>query len=198
MLLINFIITHVQHGKKLTGKLTQEEQALREEKGELAAIICNLIYVSVGGCLVATTVYNRFMLEKSWDNVSVRCGTLLIKAAMLASGDIGPFAFFCMLLQVYNFALIVNKRRDSQPGATFPIQVIFTFLSMTHYFLRTSHRERINSIKLGKVCPGGIECSTPVHYTLLIFELFAPYLIGHMIMPLTVKARVLYAYSHLV
>ena len=69
---------------------------------------------------------------------------------------------------------------------------------MTHYFLRTSHRERINSIKLGKVCPGGIECSTTVHYSLLVFELFAPYLIGHMIMPLTVKARVLYAYSHLV
>ena len=61
------------------------------------------------------------MLEKSWDNVSVRCGTLLIKAAMLVCGDIGPFAYFCMLLQVYNFALIVNKRRDSQPGASFPI-----------------------------------------------------------------------------
>jgi len=32
MLFINFIITHVQHGKKLTGILTKEEQALREEK----------------------------------------------------------------------------------------------------------------------------------------------------------------------
>jgi hypothetical protein len=69
---------------------------------------------------------------------------------------------------------------------------------MTHYFLRTSHRERINSIKLGKVCPGGIDCSTTVHYSLLAFEILAPYVIGHMIMPLTVKARVRYAYQHLV
>ena len=68
---------------------------------------------------------------------------------------------------------------------------------MTHYFLRTSHRERINSIKLGKVCPGGIDCSTTVHYSLLVFEMLAPYVIGHMIMPLTVKARIRYAYLHL-
>jgi len=57
-----------------------------------------MIYISVAGCCIATTFYNKYMLEKSWDNVSVRCGCLLIKAAMLASGDIGPFAFFCMLL----------------------------------------------------------------------------------------------------
>ena len=57
-----------------------------------------MIYISVAGCCIATTFYNKYMLKKSWDNVSVRCGCLLIKAAMLASGDIGPFAFFCMLL----------------------------------------------------------------------------------------------------
>ena len=68
---------------------------------------------------------------------------------------------------------------------------------MTHYFMRTNHRERINSIKLGKVCPGSEECAPGLHYALLAFEMIAPYLIGHMIMPLTVKARVLYAYAHL-
>lgn len=69
---------------------------------------------------------------------------------------------------------------------------------MTHYFLRTNHRERVNSIKLGKVCPGnGDQCSPALHYSLLAFEMMAPYLIGHMILPLTVKARVLNAYAHL-
>jgi len=32
MLALNFIVTHVQHGKKLTGDLTTEEKVLREEK----------------------------------------------------------------------------------------------------------------------------------------------------------------------
>lgn len=116
---------------------------------------------------------------------------------MLVAGEIGPVAYFCMLLQVYNFALIINRRRDSRPGASFAIQVLFTFLSMTHYFLRTNHRERVNSIKLGRVCPGTDQCSPAFHYSLLFFEMVAPYLIGHMIMPLTVKARILNAYAHL-
>ena len=66
---------------------------------------------------------------------------------------------------------------------------------MTHYFLRTNHRERFNSVKLGKVCPGGVDCAPELHYLLLVFEMTAPYIVGHLILPLTVKARVKYAYA---
>lgn len=87
----------------------------------MATVLGNLTYLAVACCLVATTIYAKFIQKKSWDNVSVRCGCILLKAAMLVSGEIGPIAYFCMLLQVYNFALIINRRRDSRPGATFAI-----------------------------------------------------------------------------
>ena len=58
----------------------------------------------------------RFMQGKSWDNVSVRCGLFLVKACMLLGGKCSVFVFFCLVLQSYNFALIINKRRDDKPG----------------------------------------------------------------------------------
>ena len=109
-------------------------------------MIGNLVYVSVIGCMFATTIHVKFVLGKTWDNVSVRCGFLLSKAAMLVAGKFGPLIYFCMLLQIYNFALIINKRRDSIPGATFPLQVFFAFFTMHIYFLRTGHRERMSTV----------------------------------------------------
>ena len=87
----------------------------------MAAAIGNLIYLTVIGSMIACTVMVKFIEGRTWDNVSVRCGLLLSKAAMLVMGKMGPLTYFCMILQLYNFALIVNKRRDSQPGVTLPI-----------------------------------------------------------------------------
>lgn len=155
-----------------------------------------LIYFAVISNL-AITAFNVVIVQgKTWDNVSVRCGFHLAKAAMLVCGNNGPLVYFCMLLQIYNFALIVNKRRDSKPGQTLHLQVLFAFFTMHQAFLRTNHRERFESIPIGQVCPGGVHCSELVHNVLLCFEMLAPYFVGHLLLPLIVKARVMHAYAH--
>lgn len=93
--------------------LSQDETALKNERDQLAAAIGNLIYLAVFGAMIACTVMVKFIEGRTWDNVSVRCGLLLAKAAMLVAGKLGPITYFCMVLQIYNFALIINKRRDS-------------------------------------------------------------------------------------
>ena len=105
-----------------------------------------MIYFCVGACLVMTTVHVKFMQGKTWDSVSVRCGLHLAKAAMMIGGKMGPMVYFCMILQIYNFALIVNKRRDDNPGQTLVIQIFYAFCTMQIYYFRTSHRDRMSSI----------------------------------------------------
>ena len=163
----------------------------------MAQSIGYLIYLAVAGCMIVTTVHIRFLEGRTWDNVSVRCGLLLVKAAMLVGGKFGPLIYFCMLLQIYNFALIINRRRDSQPGATLALQIFFAFFTMHIYFLRSGHRERMSTIQVGAVCPGGIMCPDSVHTSLLVLDLFAPFFIGHLCLPLTVRARIQHAYAHL-
>ena len=176
--------------------LTTAQQAERGERDQQAAMIGNLIYLAVAGSMMAATIQVKFIEGRSWPNVSVRCGLLLVKAAMLVAGKFGPLVYFCMMLQIYSFALIVNRRRDSQPGATFPLQIFFAFFTMHVYFLRTGHRERMSTVQVGKVCPGGVSCPEAVHHALLVFDMLAPYIIGHLCLPLTVRARVQYAYAH--
>ena len=66
------------------------------------------------------------------------------------------------------------------------------------YWLRTGHRERFSTLKVGKVCPGGISCPTEtMHHILLFADMLIPYFIGHLCLPLIVKARVQHAYAHL-
>ena len=36
-----------------------------------------------------------------------------------------------------------------------------------------------------------------MHATLLLFDILAPYIIGHLCLPLVVRARVQYVYAHL-
>lgn len=156
----------------------------------MAAAIGNLIYLAVLGSMLVCTIKVKFIEDRTWDNVSVRCGLLLTKAAMLVAVKLGPLIYFCMILQIYNFSLIVNKRRDSSPGATLPIQVFFAYFTMNLYFLRTGHRERMSTIQVGKVCPGGVFCPNIMHHSLLVFDMMAPYIIGHLCLPLIVKARV--------
>lgn len=46
------------------------------------------------------------------------------------------------------------------------------------------------------MCPGGIFCGEELHWTLIFFELLAPYLIGLFLLPLVVKARIKDVYGH--
>ena len=84
-------------------------------------MLTNISFLIVFACCIGTTVYQKFMLGKSWDNVSVRCGFFLAKATMLTIPGHGSLLYFCMLLQWYNIALIINHRRDSIPGKSFPV-----------------------------------------------------------------------------
>lgn len=135
------------------------------------------------------------MLKKSWEHQSVLIGIYLVKAAMLVSGRNGPLLYTCLLTQIYCFANVINHRCDSKPGATFLIHMLFVYFTMHQYFFRGSHRERINSVQFGKVCPGGIFCGEILHWILIIFELTASYIICLFLLPLIVKARVKDAYG---
>ena len=159
-------------------------------------MVGNCVYVAVAVCCLVSFAYFKLIKKKSWENVSVRNGLLLTKAAMLVSGTTGPFVYFFLCLQFYSFALIVNHRRDSKPGATFPIQIFFIFFTMQQYFFRTNHRERFSSLHVGKVCPGGDFCGEIMSWTLVLFEAFAPFIVCLSLMPFIVKARVSYAYAH--
>jgi len=94
---------------------------IEHEHMEKLAMIGNCVYAAIGLSLIVSVFYFKLIKRKSWENVSVRNGLLIAKAAMLVNGTTGPFVYFCLCLQFYSFALIVNHRRDSKPGATFPI-----------------------------------------------------------------------------
>lgn len=146
--------------------------------------------------MVLTTVHVKFIMGRTWDNVSVRCGLLLVKACMLLGGKCGTMVYFCFVLQIYNFALIINKRRDNRPGQTLAIQVFFAFCTMQLYFFRTSHRDRLSTLQVGRVCPGYTGCMMEIHHFLLFFDAAAPYIVGHLCLPLIVKARVQHVFGH--
>lgn len=93
-------------------------------------MIGSLIYISViGACILSTVVY-KVMQGKTWENVSVRCGIYVAKAAMLTTGMPGPLIFFCLITQLYYFSIIINHRSDSKPGATFLLHCFFVYFTM--------------------------------------------------------------------
>ena len=141
-------------------------------------LLTSISYLAVFVCCVGTTIYCKVALGKTWENVSVRCGFFIAKAAMLILRGNGPLLYFCMLLQWYNIALIMNHRRDSYPGKTFPVQCFLAFLTIQQYYLRSNHRDRIEAIPYGEVCPGGIECSEELHWVLIFFRMLGPFIVG--------------------
>ena len=195
MLMANFIVAYQRPAAP--EEMTKEYLEQQLEHAQLMALIGNVIWITVIGFCIASTVYFKIMLGKTWDNASVRCGFFIAKAAILTAGNVGPLLYFCMLLQWYNIALVINHRRDSIPGKSFPIQVFLAWFTMQQYFLRSNHRDRIDSVNYGKVCPGQIDCGMIMHWTLVFFEILAPYIIGLSLLPLIVKARVQHAYAHL-
>jgi hypothetical protein len=109
---------------------TKHSLTVEHEHIKKMNMVGNMIYFAVAVCCMVSFVYFKLIKKKTWENVSVRNGLLLAKAAMLVSGTTGPFAYFCLCWQFYCFALIVNHRRDSRPGATFPIQIFFIYFTM--------------------------------------------------------------------
>ena len=85
MLFANFVITYVKR-PPFPEKMTQKEMAAETEYAEFIAMIGTLIYLSVIVCSLICILYFRFMLHKTWDNVSVRIGCFVVKAAMLTGG----------------------------------------------------------------------------------------------------------------
>jgi hypothetical protein len=189
---------YVQHFKLPQKAIKQTPTSLAAEKeyGDELAMIGTCIYACVILCCIVSFVFFRMIKKKSWENISVRNGLLIAKAAMLVSNRVGPLLYFCLVMQFYNFSLVINHRRDSRPGASFPIQIFFSFFTMQQYFFRSNHRERFSSLQVGKVCPGGVFCGELTQWALVLFELFAPFFVCLSLLPLVVKARVQHAYAH--
>ncbi len=158
-------------------------------------MIGTLIYISVICTCIDSTIVYKVMQGKTWENISVRCGIYVAKAAMLTTGMPGPLIFFCLTTQLYYFSIIINHRSDSKPGATFLIHCFFVYFTMQQYFFRGSHRTRFDTIKFGKVCPGGVFCGEELHWILIFFECLAPFIVSLLLLPLVARARVSYAYA---
>jgi len=173
---------------------TAKSQMLLEEHQQLLQTLGFLIYACVAGAMAFSFLNYKVYLNKSFDYCSVLSGIYLMKAAMLVTPN-GPLLYSCMLAQWYAFANIVNHRCDSRPGQTFLIHVLFAFMTMVQVFQRGSHRERISSLKFGKVCPGGIFCGMQIQWILIIFEVLSPFIVGLYMLPMIVKARVKDVYA---
>jgi hypothetical protein len=150
----------------------------------------------IGACVLSFFNYKVFK-NKSWESQSVLTGLYVIKAAMLAPGNMcGPLIYAGLLIQTYSFANMINHRCDTQPGATLPLHCLIAYYTAQQYFLRGSHRDRFSSIQFGKVCPGGIYCGEVMHWMLILFELLAPFILTMYLMPLVIRARIKDAYAH--
>ena len=152
-----YFVLYTQQPKILASQ-TEHSLALEAEYGQKLKMVGNCIYAAIIFCCMVSFLYFKMIKNKTWENISVRNGLLIAKAAMLVTGTSGPLVYFCLIMQLYNFSLICNHRRDSKPGATFPIQIFFVYFTMQQYFFRSNHRERFSSLKVGKVCPGGVFC----------------------------------------
>lgn len=85
MLVANYWLTYVARPvfpSQMTPKLLAQEK----EYAEFLALIGNLIYLCVIGFSMATIFHVKMVQGKSWDNVSVRVGFFVVKAAMLVGG----------------------------------------------------------------------------------------------------------------
>lgn len=154
-----------------------------------------LIYLSSLVVIIISVVNYKIYLKKSWEYQSVLIGIYLTKPAMLVAVQAGPLLYACLLAQIYAFSNIINHRNETKPGTSFPLHCLLVYFTMNQYFYRGSHRARIDSIKFGKVCPGGLFCGEIFHWCLIFYELLAPFLICMFLLPIVVKARVKNVYA---
>lgn len=153
-------------------------------------------YATTVAAIVIALMFYKLYQGKTWENLSVRSGIYIAKAAMLATGLQGPLLYTCLITQLYYFSIVINHRRDSKPGATFSLHIFFVFFTANQYFIRGSHRKDLSSVKFYSVCPGGIKCGDELMWILIFFENHAAQIISMMLLPLIVRARVCHAYAH--
>lgn len=190
----NFVAIYQKPIQKSKAGVFEYQNASRDHVDQLA-YLGTAVYFAVAFCMFGGFLFFKSLQGKSWENVSVRSGLYLVKAAMIVAGQTGPLLYFCLIMQIYNFSLIINHRRESRPGATFPLQCYFVYFTMQQYFYRSNHRERFDSIQYGKVCPGGVYCGEAMHWILIFFEILAPYILCLLLCPLVVKAKISHAYA---
>ena len=170
MLMISYLVDYF-FAPELQEEYNAEHDARLEKHALTMALLGYATYLMIIAFCIFSTIYVRFKLEKTWDNVSIRCGFFLVKGAMLATENVGPMLYFCMLLQWYNIALIINHRRDSIPGKSFPIQIFMAYFTMQQYYYRGNHRDLLEAVPFGRVCPGRHEsfCTEDVHWILITY-----------------------------
>ena len=83
------------------------------------------------------------------------------------------------------------------PGQTLPVHICFAYFTMYAYFFRTSHRDKMSTLAVGRVCPGYVSCDLKIHHVLLLVNAAMPYVLVLLLLPLIVKARISYVYAHL-
>ena len=69
------------------------------------------------------------------------------------------------------------------------IQIFFAFFCVHLCFLRTAHRDRMSSLKVGQVCPGYTGCPMLIHHALTFCDVVFPYILGLLVLPMIVKAN---------
>jgi len=164
-----------------------------DDGGEkLASFIGFSIYASVAMCILLTLA--AFSCKQgesaSLEGLSVRCGLLFFKACILLGGKCGPLVYTGFILQIFSFARMLGQRREDWPGQGFPIYVMFAFLTTTLSFLRTGHRERMNSLKYEWACPGNTACAPSTQHFLMICDATFPYILGLLMLPVIAKIEI--------
>ena len=129
----------------LSEKRVDEDMGLEEQIRNMAvhqdflAHFGTIIYVAVfANCVLA--FLKKPFLGTTWEKLSICIGLFTLKACTLVTNKIGPAVYFCMLLQLYHFSRILNRRFESRPGASFTLQMLFCYFTTMQYFYRSNHR----------------------------------------------------------
>lgn len=93
---------------------------------------------------ISTSLFVKVTREEGWEKNSVRCGMYVLKAAMIVAGTKGAAIYCCLLVQLYYFALLIDKR--SEFNRSFTSMCFFMQWTMQQYFFRSSHRENFAAI----------------------------------------------------
>ena len=166
-----------------------EEKQYEDERATIASYLGFSIYIAGAIYIVLTLVRSGCYQKKPQHQVSICCGLIFLKICMLLGGKCGVMVYVLFVLTLYVFVLMIRQRQDRWPGQSLELQIFYTLLCINLCFLRTGHRDRFSSIKVGQVCPGYTGCPVLVHHALSGFDALCPYLLGLMLFPMVIKAN---------
>ena len=92
---------------------TAEAKAAEEKRETVASFLGFSIYIAAGACILLQILRSRCLRSRPLHAVSISCGLIFMKVCMLLGGKCGVMAYFCFLLMVYSFAMMVKQRVDS-------------------------------------------------------------------------------------